>query len=54
VAGLAHAIADALDRPDEARRRGAAARERAARSFSLEAMIDAWERAIVDSPGGLV
>lgn len=43
---LAQAIAQALAQPAEARRRGAAAHQRAATEFSVEAMVTAWEQAL--------
>lgn len=43
---LACAIGAALADSDEAARRGAAARERAAREFSVDAMVAAWERVL--------
>lgn len=42
-AALADVIDHALAAPDEARRRGDAARERARRQFSVDAMVAAWE-----------
>lgn len=47
---LAGALREALDDRPEARRRGAAARERAARCFSLEAMVTAWEEVLRERP----
>lgn len=44
---LAAAIAAALNDPDEARRRGRAARQRVATQFSVEAMITAWEKVLL-------
>ncbi len=49
VAALAAAIGTALANLDEARRRGAVARERAVRQFSLEAMVEAWEAVLLPS-----
>jgi glycosyltransferase involved in cell wall biosynthesis len=43
---LACAIGAALADSDEARRRGAAAQARAAREYSIDAMVDAWERVL--------
>jgi glycosyltransferase involved in cell wall biosynthesis len=43
-AGLARAIEEALGDPNEARRRGSAARQRVAAHFSVEAMVLAWEK----------
>jgi glycosyltransferase involved in cell wall biosynthesis len=44
---LAKAIQEALRDPDEAQRRGAAARERVITQFSLEAMVVAWEKLLM-------
>lgn len=43
AAALANTVAAALRDRSEARRRGAAAQERAAREFGVTAMVDAWE-----------
>jgi glycosyltransferase involved in cell wall biosynthesis len=47
---LAAALRAALDYPAEARRRGAAARERAMCRYSLEAMVVAWEEVLYGRP----
>ena len=44
---LAKAIQEALSDPEEAQRRGAAARQRVATHFGVEAMILAWETILV-------
>lgn len=49
AAALATAIGAALGDREEARRRGAKARARAAAHFSVEAMVEAWER-VLSSP----
>jgi glycosyltransferase involved in cell wall biosynthesis len=46
VTALAAAIRAALGDANEARRRGAAARERARSQFSIDAMVEAWERVL--------
>jgi glycosyltransferase involved in cell wall biosynthesis len=43
IGALAAATQAALSDPAEARRRGAAAQQRAATRFSVEAMVAAWE-----------
>jgi glycosyltransferase involved in cell wall biosynthesis len=47
VAALVAAIGAALDDPGEARRRGGAARERATTCYSVQAMVEAWERILL-------
>jgi glycosyltransferase involved in cell wall biosynthesis len=44
---LAKAIQEALSNPDEAQRRGAAARQRVATHFRVEAMVLAWEQILM-------
>lgn len=54
IDALAGAVADLLDRPDERRRMGRAARLRVRRSYSPERMISGWEavlRGEVPDPG---
>lgn len=47
---LTAAIQEVLANPDEAEQRGSAARQRVAYAFSLDVMIDAWERILLLSP----
>jgi glycosyltransferase involved in cell wall biosynthesis len=46
---LASAIDEALSGQDEARRRGAAARRRVATLFSVDAMVLAWEKILLEN-----
>jgi glycosyltransferase involved in cell wall biosynthesis len=48
VPALAHAMKEAITQPQEARERGRAAQQRALHCFSVDAMVQQWEKVLTD------